>query len=56
MAQISEEMIVIKVSTLVRNDAGETPPTFSDDIVETLEAAISDLVGQGKIVEVIRDI
>ena len=55
MAQISEEMIVIKVSTLVRNGA-ETTPTFSDDIVETLEAAISDLVGQGKIVEVIRDV
>ncbi len=56
MAQIKEEMIVIKVSSLIRDKAGVTADVFSDDLVDELEHAISALVGSEKVVEILRDL
>jgi hypothetical protein len=53
MAQIIEEAITIKVSQLVRDDAETSEPTFTADIIETLEQALSDMVGSGKVVEIL---
>ncbi len=54
MAQISEEHVVIKVSQLVRD--GDTAQTkLSADIVESLEQVVSELVGDGCVVELAKD-
>lgn len=51
MAQISEEHIVIKVSQLVR-DGESGKSKLSDDVVDSLEQVVSELVGDGCVVEV----
>lgn len=51
MAQISEEHVVIKISQLVRD--GESANTkLSDEIVDSLEQVVSELVGDGCVVEI----
>ncbi len=53
MAQVHEEVLAIKISSLVKDeDAGED--AITDDICETLEEAVSQLVGDKYIVEVIK--
>jgi hypothetical protein len=54
MAKIVEELLVFKVSSIVKDDA-DVDPSFSDEIVENLEAIISELVGAGRVVEVLKD-
>lgn len=50
MAKIQEQMIVIKVSKLVKNDVAEMD-LISDEVVSSLEEVVSQLVGDGCIVE-----
>lgn len=54
MAQIKQEMLIVKVSTLVKDgEIGED--VFNNEIVSALEEAITDMVGNGYLVEIIAD-
>jgi len=53
MAKIHEEIIVIKLSKLVRNDQGAST-LASEDTVQALEAVVQELVGSDIIVEIER--
>jgi hypothetical protein len=50
MAKVQEQIIVIKVSKLIKNDGTESD-LISDDVVSSLEEVVSQLVGDGIIVE-----
>ena len=53
MAKIHEEIVVIKLSKLVReSDAGTEIAT--DDIVAALQSVAEELLGSGIVVEVVR--
>ena len=54
MAQVHEEIIAIKVSTLVK-DSEKGESFVTDDMIDTLEEAVAALVGDGHIVEVIKN-
>ena len=51
MAKIQEEVIVITVSKLVKNE-GVTEEIVSDDIVSALASVAEELLGSGIVVEV----
>ncbi len=51
MAHIKEEILLVKVSTLIKNNESETPNVLSDDIVSTLEQVVTELLGKGVVVE-----
>jgi len=53
MAKIHEEIIVIKLSKLVK-DSDNTTPLASDDIIAGLEQVTQELIGDTVIVEVER--
>jgi len=50
MAKVQEQVIVIKVSKLVKNNDAEMD-LISDEVVGSLEEVVSQLVGDGCIVE-----
>ena len=54
MAKLNEEMIVIKVSELLK-DNDEVTKILDDDMVTNLEAVIQEIAGAGKLVEIIRE-
>ena len=55
MAKILEEVVVIKLSKLVKNEKDVKPGTLaSDEIVAALEQVAQELVGDAAIVEVER--
>ena len=54
MAKLNEDMVVIKVSELLK-DTDEQRKIMNPDIVSTIEAAVQELVGPGKLVEIIQD-
>jgi len=54
MAKLNEDMVVIKVSELLK-DSDEQRKIMNPDIVNTIEAAVQELVGPGKLVEIIQD-
>jgi len=55
MAKLNEEMVVIKISKLLRD--GEDPVTMLDsDMSANLEAVIQELAGPDKLVEVIKEV
>ena len=55
MAKLNEEMVVIKISKLLRD--GEDPVTMLDSEMSTnLEAVIQELAGPDKLVEVIKEV
>lgn len=56
MAHIREQMVVLKVSMLVKDDEADSENLFTDEIVETVEAVVGELMGQGRVVEVIKDL
>lgn len=56
MATIREQIIAIKVSTLVKDENSPEEVFFTDEVVETVEAVVGEILGSGKIVEVIRDL
>lgn len=54
MAKIHEEIIAIKISQLVKDDA-EPAARATDDVVAALAQVTEELVGAGAIVEIIKD-
>jgi len=54
MAQLNEDMVVIKVSELLK-DNDERRKIMNPEIVSTIEAAVQELVGPGKLVEIIQE-
>ena len=51
MAKLHEEIIVVKVSKLLK-DSDEAAPIMSPEIMASLEAVIQELAGQGVLVEI----
>tara|TARA_B100000941_G_C28368782_1_gene480997 strand:+ start:389 stop:565 length:177 start_codon:yes stop_codon:yes gene_type:complete len=54
MAKLNEDMVVIKVSELLK-DTDEQRKIMNPEIVSTIEAAVQELVGPGKLVEIIQE-
>lgn len=54
MAKIHEEVLVIKLSKLVKEQESEHASLASEDVVVALEQVAQELVGGGVIVEVER--
>ena len=54
MAKLNEDMVVIKVSELLKDD-DEQRKIMNPEIVNTIEAAVQELVGPGKLVEIIHE-
>jgi|TARA_B110000503_G_scaffold134014_1_gene212393 hypothetical protein len=54
MAKLNESMIVIKVSELLKDDQ-EAHPILEADTINSIEAVVQELVGLGKLVEIIRE-
>lgn len=53
MAKVQEEILVIKLSKLVKDNV-ETTTVASDDLVSSLQSVAEELAGAGVIVEVER--
>jgi hypothetical protein len=51
MAKIQEEIIVIKISQLVKND-DESAPRATAEVVAALAQVAEELVGAGAVVEI----
>ena len=54
MAKLNEDMVVIKVSELLK-DSDDSRKILDQEIVNTIEAAVQELVGAGKLVEIIQE-
>lgn len=52
MAKLHEEVVVIKVSTLLKDDVTAPPVLLTGDTVASLEAVVAELVGGSVLVEV----
>lgn len=55
MARIREEMVVLKVSTLVKGDGNDVADVLDSELCASLEAVVAELVGDKHIVEIIKD-
>jgi hypothetical protein len=55
MAKIQEQIIVIKVSKLVKDSAHTNSPIISDDFMNNIEAVVQELAGDDVVIEVITD-
>lgn len=51
MAKINEEIIVIKVSTISKNNEN-SPKLLNDEISSTIEQVVAELIGDKAVVEV----
>lgn len=51
MAKIHEEIVVIKLSKLIK-DSEQGPAVAGDDIITALQSVAEELVGPGVVVEV----
>ena len=54
MAKLNEQMLVIKVSELLK-DSQQANEILSSDLIGQLEQVIAELAGPGKVVEIIQD-
>ncbi len=54
MAKMNEDMVIIKVSELLK-DSDEGGKILNHEIVSTIEAAVQELVGAEKLVEIIQE-
>jgi len=54
MAKLNEDMVIIKVSQLLK-DSDESSKILDHEIVSTIEAAVQELVGAGMLVEIIQE-
>lgn len=52
MAKIQEEVIVVKLSKLVKNNKDNTSSMITDDVKSAIEQVVEELVGENVIVEV----
>lgn len=55
MAKIQEEIIVVKVSRLLRDSDDSSEPIINAQAVENLEVVIQELAGANVMVEMIRE-
>ena len=55
MAQIKEELIVIKVSQMIRDKGDDTPSLIDDEFMATIEPVVQELVGNKAIVEIVNE-
>ena len=54
MAKLNEDMVVIKVSELLKDsDAGDK--ILTAEMLEGIEAVVQELVGESKLVEIIEE-
>lgn len=53
MAKIQEEVIIIKVSQLVK-DGANSDPRITDDVTQALIQVAEELIGAGAVVEIER--
>jgi hypothetical protein len=51
MAKVQEEVVVIKVSKLLRDSDSEVA-VLTDDVTASLEAVVQELAGAGALVEI----
>lgn len=54
MAKLNEELVVIKVSELLK-DSDEQRVILDDEMIANLEAVIQEIAGAGKLVEIIKE-
>jgi len=54
MAKIVEELLVIKVSQIVK-EGSEAPEKLTDEISATVEQVVAEMVGGGCVVEVVSE-
>ena len=52
MAQIYEEVVVIKLSKLMKSSAQATPVVVTNEIVASLDQIVQELVGDDVVVEI----
>jgi hypothetical protein len=52
MAKLHEEVIVIKVSTLLRDNVTATPVLLTDEVTQSIEAVVQELAGADTLVEI----
>lgn len=52
MAKLHEEVVVIKVSTLLRDDVTAAPVILTDEVTQSLEAVVQELAGASTLVEI----
>ena len=45
MAKLHEEVVVIKVSTMLRDDITATPVILTEEVIQNLEVVVQELVG-----------
>lgn len=54
MAKLNEEIVVIKISELLK-DTDDNRTILDDDMLASLEAVIQEIAGAGKLVEIIKE-
>lgn len=54
MAKIYEEVVVIKLSKLVRDSDGTDQPIATNDLCDALQSVAEELIGSGVVVEIER--
>jgi hypothetical protein len=54
MAKIVEEVIVVKVSRLVKDGAPEQTSPFTDEVLSAIEQVTQELVGDGYVAEAVK--
>ena len=45
MAKLHEEVVVIKISTMLRDDVTATPLILTEEVVQNLEVVVQELAG-----------
>lgn len=55
MAKIHEEIIIIKVSKLVKDGNSPVEPVITPEIANGLDAVVQEMVGDAIIVEIIKE-
>ena len=45
MAKLHEEVVVIKISTMLRDDVTATPVIMTEEVIQNLEAVVEELAG-----------
>ena len=45
MAKLHEEIVVIKVSTMLRDDITATPVILTEEVIQNLEVVVQELAG-----------
>lgn len=55
MAKLKEELVVIKLSKLLRDSDLDSAPIMDQQAVESLEAVIQELAGEKVLVEIAKE-